>query len=530
MLCVARPELLDAPDWPGEAARDRTSELEALQAADVDALLTALERRRPPDDARAHRRGRRRQPALPGADGRCAGRRRRRLVPRPASIQALLAARLDRLAAGERSTLERAAVAGKEFRPRRRHGALTRRGRPAVASRLLALVRRGLLEPARRTGADDDVLRFRHVLIRDAAYAAAPKELRADLHERFAGWLERNAGETQVDELIGYHLEQSFRAARAARPARRRGPRLVAERAGGPARPRGPARLRPRRHAGSRRPPRSRGGAPPDQAIRRRLRRLSRRRHRRSWEAGRADDALEALTRLLAEAEATGEARLVALAHLERIVHEQLTGADVSRSAGGCRARDRAVRGGRRRRGGLALAWRRFSRPTAVSASSPPPRSACARQLDHARAAGNRHEEARAVDGLCNCLLYGPTPVQVRRSRPARELLDSVGRNANAGGECARRALPDCEAMRRRLRRRAGAPIARAAAILEELGLELAASCADTESVFPVELLAGRPRRGRARGAPRSRDVRAVRLGGHPSAADRRGARGAGPS
>ena len=55
--------------------------------------------------------------------------------------------------------------------------------------------------------------RFRHQLIRDAAYAGIPKEVRAELHERFVGWIEKRAGErfVEVEEILGYHLERAFR-------------------------------------------------------------------------------------------------------------------------------------------------------------------------------------------------------------------------------------------------------------------------------------------------------------------------------
>src|ERR671931_2173995 len=77
-------------------------------------------------------------------------------------------------------------------------------------SLLLKLARKDLL--AARPGRED-AYRFRHALIRDAAYAGVAKELRAQLHERFADWAAGTsagrAGET--DEIIGYHLEQAFR-------------------------------------------------------------------------------------------------------------------------------------------------------------------------------------------------------------------------------------------------------------------------------------------------------------------------------
>ena len=50
-------------------------------------------------------------------------------------------------------------------------------------------------------------------LIRDAAYRSLPKNARADLHERFAAWLERTAEDRlrEFEEIVGYHLEQAFR-------------------------------------------------------------------------------------------------------------------------------------------------------------------------------------------------------------------------------------------------------------------------------------------------------------------------------
>ena len=61
--------------------------------------------------------------------------------------------------------------------------------------------------------ANEAAYEFRHILIRDAAYRATLKKLRAELHERFAGWLERIAGDrvTEYEEILGFHLEQAYR-------------------------------------------------------------------------------------------------------------------------------------------------------------------------------------------------------------------------------------------------------------------------------------------------------------------------------
>jgi class 3 adenylate cyclase/tetratricopeptide (TPR) repeat protein len=123
----------------------------------------------------------------------------------PPSIQALLAARLDRLPSDERAVLERAAVIGREFTA----GAVTALSGEPVAATLLSLVRRDLIEPDRSLIPGDDGFRFRHILIRDAAYLAVAKRTRAELHERYADWLEGAAPD--LHELVGYHLEQAFR-------------------------------------------------------------------------------------------------------------------------------------------------------------------------------------------------------------------------------------------------------------------------------------------------------------------------------
>ena len=75
----------------------------------------------------------------------------------------------------------------------------------------MSLVRKELIRPERTTLPGEDAFRFRHLLMRDAAYEAIPKAQRAELHERFADWLERVAGEAvaEQEEIVAYHLEQA---------------------------------------------------------------------------------------------------------------------------------------------------------------------------------------------------------------------------------------------------------------------------------------------------------------------------------
>ncbi len=130
----------------------------------------------------------------------------------PPTIQALLAARLDQLTGDERSAIHRAAVCGKQFHVGAVAALLDAAG-GEVRPILMSLVRRDLIRPDRSSLAGQDAFRFRHQLIRDAAYEAAPKALRAELHERFADWLE-GVGEGRVEEfeeILAYHLEQAHR-------------------------------------------------------------------------------------------------------------------------------------------------------------------------------------------------------------------------------------------------------------------------------------------------------------------------------
>jgi len=129
----------------------------------------------------------------------------------PPSIQALLAARVDRLTPEERAVLEAAAVVGQSFFVGAVLDLVPEDAREHVSSDLLALVRKELIRPERSTLPDQDAYRFRHLLIRDSAYEAMPKTRRAELHERLADWLERVAGDAvlEQEEIVGYHLEQA---------------------------------------------------------------------------------------------------------------------------------------------------------------------------------------------------------------------------------------------------------------------------------------------------------------------------------
>jgi class 3 adenylate cyclase len=407
-------------------------------------------------------------------------------VQLPASINALLEARLDGLAPAERRTLERAAVVGREFSQRAVAELATEPDRPAVARSLLALARKGLIQatPSRRLV--DDMYRFRHALIREAAYAGMPKAVRATLHEQLAARLSSQAQPSAAkDEILGYHLEQAYLTRVALAPADEAA-RRVAETGASHLLAAG-TRAFTREDMGAAAGLLGRGAALLSTGDTRRLEAL-REQVQALWEAGRAPDADAVLEELLAEAEAAGEERLLALGRLERVVHEQLTGVDSSvvRAAA---ERAIALCTAARDEDGLALSWRRLAsaqrRAGELAAAEQSAREAFA----HARAAGNRNEESRAVDSLCNCLLYGPTPIEAALAT-CNELLgrDDTTRSleANVLG-----AVAGLEALRGEFGL-ARTAYGRAAAILEELGLELSRA-ALTQVGAPIELHAGDP-------------------------------------
>jgi class 3 adenylate cyclase len=148
----------------------------------------------------------------------------------PPTIQALLAARIERLRPEERTVLERAAVVGRQFSRAAVKELLPRE--IADFDRLLESLRRSeLVEPDTGWFLGEPALRFHHVLIRDAAYRRLLKNTRAELHERFADWVEKRVGEAAAhDETLGWHLEQAHRHLRELGPLDAHG-RALGERA-----------------------------------------------------------------------------------------------------------------------------------------------------------------------------------------------------------------------------------------------------------------------------------------------------------
>ena len=213
LLCVARAELLDArPSWGGAKLNSTSVLLEPLPASDAELLAgSLLDGVEVDDDTRRQ--------ILATADGNplfleemaALARDVGRVVDVPPTIQAVLQARLDTLDPPERTVIERGAVEGKVFHRTAVTALAPAPLRDGVPGHLVALVRKELVRPDRSAIPDDDAFRFRHLLIRDAAYESLPKAVRAELHERFAEWLDDHVDLVEQDEIAGYHLEQAAR-------------------------------------------------------------------------------------------------------------------------------------------------------------------------------------------------------------------------------------------------------------------------------------------------------------------------------
>jgi class 3 adenylate cyclase/predicted ATPase len=423
LVCLARPDLLELrAGWVNPRPDADALVLDALAADEADSLLIELQtspeaRARIAEVAEGNPLFLEQIAAMLAERGNDA-----EASPIPPSIQALLASRLDQLSQVERAVVERAAVVGREFSRAAVTALSPPELEPPLPGALMALVRKELLVPQTFETGQDDGFRFRHILIRDAAYDAVPKKVRADLHERLAEWLE-NSHEPAADEIIGYHLEQAHGyladvegGEHAARMAALAAGRLSA--AGKRAGTRGdmPAAADLLSRASALATPKERVELAPE-------------RGRALLEAGdlsRASDVLEAA---VSTAESIGDRRLKAHAELARLLLYTRTGIRVHPTEVEKAARsaveifeeaDDDI--------GLAHAWRRLSDVHWMASRWAAREEALERALEHARRAGDLREEGDILGSLGLTLYWGPVPVAEAISR-CRELLAAAPRD-----------------------------------------------------------------------------------------------------
>ena len=211
LISLARPELLDIrPGWGGGRVRATAIELEALGPTESEELVDALM-----------------------TDGTLSEQDRRQLLAKtegnplfleetvrmldedgaaeigriPDTLQALIAARIDRLAPEAKALLQRAAVIGRIFW----EGAILHLspGLESIDSQLQdLLLREFVLDEPRSSIRGETAFKFKHVLIREVAYSGLSKSARAEHHARFAEWLKERAGE-ELLEIRAFHLDRA---------------------------------------------------------------------------------------------------------------------------------------------------------------------------------------------------------------------------------------------------------------------------------------------------------------------------------
>ena len=211
ILCLARPELLDArPAWGGGRLRATAIELGPLPPEESEELADALFDKVQVDDAC-------RDDVLAVAEGNPlfleetvrmlseGGAPGDRI---PDTLQALIAARIDRLPTDAKAVLQRASVLGRIFYRGALEHALHELDGEVEPLLQDLLLREFVVDEPRSTISGERAFRFKHVLIREVAYGGLSKEERARHHERFAGWLKERAGE-ELLEIRAYHLERA---------------------------------------------------------------------------------------------------------------------------------------------------------------------------------------------------------------------------------------------------------------------------------------------------------------------------------
>ncbi len=129
----------------------------------------------------------------------------------PVSVQAIYASQLDDLPTDARQGARRGAVAGRRF-PADVLGALGVTAPRDVADELKS---RGLVDGPQLDADLGDTFVYRHALLRDAAYASLGRAERADLHVRFARWLEARTAPSsdRMAGAIGGHLARALASA-----------------------------------------------------------------------------------------------------------------------------------------------------------------------------------------------------------------------------------------------------------------------------------------------------------------------------
>jgi len=492
VLCLARPELLELrPTW-AHAPYSATVQLEPLSPDETDELidgrLRGLEladedRARLKDAAEGNPLFVEQMLAMNAEGGG---------LTVPPTIQALLAARLDRLAAEEREVLEHASVVGRSFSWEAVRELAPPELRASLSEYLMGLVRKELIAPELAPSTGEHGFRFRHILIRDATYGALLKEARGELHERLADWMDAQPGE--YDEIVGYHYEQAFHYREELGPPDERTSRLALG-AGG-------------RLAAAGRRALARGDMPATANLLERASSLLPRDDeerlallpelgRALTEIGALDRADDILTEAMSLAERRGDERLRASAHLNRATLALYANPDAERGVQDLAdAADEAARvfGRYEDHAGLAHAWAELAKVHWTTCRYAAMEEVLDRALAEAELAGDRYEQGVIRSFLARAALLGPMPVDPAIARCEQILREEQGNRFHEAVVAVM--IGGLEAMRGRFEH-ARDYYARSRAGFRELGhTRWLAALAQWSG--PAELLAGAPDRAEA--------------------------------
>ena len=502
LVCLARPELLDErPAWSGGKLNSTSLLLEPLNDEEFDLLVSA---HLGPGTLEEEVRAQIMQVAegnplfveetvallvgeglLTRENGHWAAAGLEK-VPIPPTIQALLAARIDRLPAPERAVLERASVEGQVFHT----GALggLQEGRDGTARLVHALVRKELVRPERSAFPGEEAFRFRHILIRDAAYESIPKETRADLHEQFADWLVEAAGarSLEYEEIVAYHLECAYRLRAQLGPVGERGRALADEAA--------------ERLAGSAKRAVARNDMPAAATLYARATDLAAEgplriellvAHARTLvEIGELDAAEMKLRDAVQEAEAAGDRRLAMRARVEdQHLRLKTDPTETTEEARRVAESSLPLFDEFADEAGLASAWDLLGQVHLMACRYELRAEALARALEHARRAGDEREDAILI-GLGTAPYWGPTPVDECTKR-CEDLLAEIGGRRPTVEAALVGTLAGLEAMRGNFDEARGL-YARQQSMHEDLGLPYSLAAA-TIMAGRIEMLAGEP-------------------------------------
>jgi len=433
IICLARPDLADRhPGWLTATPQASSITLDPLSAPEAEVLLDLLRGEtelstdllvRITDAAEGNPLFVEQMLAMLTENGSAAVD-----LAIPPTIHALLAARLDRLDPEERAVIERASVIGKEFWRGAVADLTPEPERESAGARLMTLARKEFVEPSASIFEGEDGFRFRHILIRDAAYLGIPKDTRAELHERYVDWLLRATGEraSELDEILGYHLEQAYRYRSELGPTGERGAEL-ATRAGERL---GRAGRRAMVGGGDMTAAaslisRAVSLLPVKHPLRRELLTELGSALMMTGDFARAEGVLE---EAVTAATAADDARWESRALIEREFHRTFAGSeDASLTIPAVTARAIPILEEAGDHLGLARAWRLGSEVDIRAAHWGARAEALDRALDHARQAGDLREESTIISHLAQSLYYGPTPVEEAIARCEGFLAEGTG-------------------------------------------------------------------------------------------------------